>query len=124
MDFIKRWFIFQWNALIIKIYYFSNKLIKNIPDPCNGKEDYQSFIIKKNKKSGKQSDKNTYQPETFDTVDIKSFTTKHANTSHKLSRTIRQAQKLDSNRSLYSGRKKVNFFERKKFNKNKTGTWI
>ena len=89
MDFIKRWFIFQWNALIIKIYYFSNKLIKNIPDTL-----------------------------------LKSFITKHENTSHKLSKTIRQAQKLDSNRSLYSGRKKVNFFERKKFNKNKTRTRI
>ena len=35
---------------------------------------------------------------------------KHANTSHKLSKTIKQAQKLGFNSSLYSDRKKMNFF--------------
>ena len=44
---------------------FSNKLIKIIPDPCNGKEHYQSFIIKENKKSAKQSEIITYQPKSF-----------------------------------------------------------
>ena len=110
MDFLKRWVIIQWNHLIEKIYCFANKLIKNVPDPCNAKQQYQPLIIKKNEKLVKQSDKVTSQPETFDTVDIKSFIAKHTNISHKLSKTIRQAQKLDSNSSLYSDRKKVNFF--------------
>ena len=65
---------------------------------------------KKNEKLVKQSDKGQYQPETFDTVDIKSFIAKHANISYKLSKTIRQAQELGSNSSLYSDRKKINFY--------------
>ena len=38
----------------------TNKLIKNIPDPCNAKEYYKSFIIKGNRKSVKQSKIITY----------------------------------------------------------------
>ena len=34
-----------------------NKLMKNISDPRNAKERYQSFIIKKNRKSVNQSEK-------------------------------------------------------------------
>ena len=34
-----------------------NKLMKNISDPRNAKEHYQSFIIKKNRKSVNQSEK-------------------------------------------------------------------
>ena len=49
------------------------KLIKNIPHLCNAKEHSQSFIIKKNGKSIKESLKITDQPQTFDTVDVKSF---------------------------------------------------
>ena len=108
MDFIKRWVIIHWNPLIEKIYCFTNKLIKNVPDPWNAKQQYQSLIIKK--AIVKQSDKVTYQPETFDTVDVKSFIAKHENISHKLSKTITQAHKLDSNSSLYSDRTKVIFF--------------
>ena len=33
----------------------ANKLIKNIPDPCNPKEHYQSFIIKEKQKTSKTS---------------------------------------------------------------------
>ena len=33
----------------------ANKLIKNIPDPCNAKEHYQSFIIKEKQKTSKTS---------------------------------------------------------------------
>ena len=39
----------------------ANKLIKNIPDPCNAKEHYQSFVRKKIRKSLKQSETITYQ---------------------------------------------------------------
>ena len=52
-----------------------NKLIEEVPDPCNTKEHYVSFIRKKNRKSVKQSEIITYQPKTFDTVDIKSVIT-------------------------------------------------
>ena len=54
------------------------------PDPHNGKEHYQSFMIKKNK-SVKQSEIITYQPKTFqipNIVDIKSVITEHPETSH------------------------------------------
>ena len=69
---------------------FTNKLIEKTPDPCNVKEHYQSFIRKKNTKLVKQSKMITYQPKTFEKlniVDIKSVFTKHPKTSHKLFKT-------------------------------------
>ena len=82
-----------------------NKLIEKIPDPCNAKEHYQSFIRKKNKKKiVKQSELITYQPKTFEnaiTVYIKSVITKHPKISHKLSKTIRQAKKVGFNSSSF-----------------------
>ena len=64
----------------------------------------------KNKKSVKQSEIITDQRKTFDTVDIKSIITEHPKSSHKLSKTIRQAEKVDSDSSLYSDTKKVKMF--------------
>ena len=61
----------------------ANKLIRNIPDLCNAKEHYQSFIIKKNRKSVKQSEIITYQPKTSDIADIKSIIIENPKTSHK-----------------------------------------
>ena len=58
-----------------------------MPDPCNTKKHYQSFIRKKNKKSVKQSDIINYQPKTFENtnfVDIKSIITEYPKTSHRL----------------------------------------
>ena len=78
----------------------ANKLIENIPDPCNAKEHYQSFIRKKNKKQVKQSEIIIYQPKTVDIVDIKSIITEHPKNLHKLSKTIRQTEKVASNSSL------------------------
>ena len=46
----------------------ANKLIKNVSDPCNAKEHYQSFIIKKNRKPVKKSEIITYQPKTFQKI--------------------------------------------------------
>ena len=55
-------FINKWN-LLKKTYYllkhqekkdlqlFATKLAERIPDPCNAKEHYQSFLRKKNKTS-------------------------------------------------------------------------
>ena len=48
-----------------------------MPDPRNPKEHNQLFMRKKNRKSVKQSGVITYQPETFDTVHIKSVITEH-----------------------------------------------
>ena len=42
-----------------RLLLFTTKLIEKIPDPCNAKEQYQSFIRKKNKNSVKQL-KNNY----------------------------------------------------------------
>ena len=83
----------------------ANKLGRNIPDPRNATEHYQSLLIKKNRKSLKQSEIISYQPKTFENpniTDIKSVITEHPNTSHKLSKTIRQAEKVGSNSSVYS----------------------
>ena len=56
----------QWNTWKKKdLFFLENKLIEKIPDPCNAKEHYQSFIRKKNTKSVKQSRIITYQPENF-----------------------------------------------------------
>ena len=88
----------------------ANKLIESIPDPCNVKEHYQSFIRQKNRKSVKQSEIITYQLKTFEIVDIKPIVTEHPKTSHKLSKTIRQAVKVRSNSSLYSDTEKVKNF--------------
>ena len=59
----------------------------------------------------------TYQPKTFENpniFDIKSIITEHSKTSHKLSKTIRQTKKIDSDSSLYSDIKKVKIFQSKK----------
>ena len=82
----------------------ATKLTEKIP-----KGHYQSFIRKKNTKSVEQWDIITYQPKFFENlniVDIKSVITEHPKTSHKLSKTIRQAEKVGSNSSLYSDTKK------------------
>ena len=98
----------------------ANKLIEKVPDPRNAQERYESFLINKNRKSVKQSEIITYEPKTFDTVDIKSVIREHPKTSHKLSKSIREAEKVYSNSSLYSDTKKVKLFERKRHKKNKT----
>ena len=76
---------------------FSNKLIKNISDPRNAKDHYQSFIIKKNRKSVKQSDLIIYQLKNFDTADKKLVIKENSKPSNKLSKMISQAEKVISN---------------------------
>ena len=78
----------------------ANKLIQKVPDSCNAKEHYESFLRKKIRKSVKHSEIITNQPKTFDSVDIKSVIAEH-----KLSNTIRKDEKLDSNSSLSSDTK-------------------
>ena len=114
LDFLRKTVIIHWNSqknpdsLLL-----ANKLMEEIPDPLNAKEHYQSRIRKKNTKSVEIT-------ETFENpniVDIKSVITEHPETSHKLSKTIRQAEKLGSNSSWYSDTKKWKFFKRKKCKK-------
>ena len=82
-----------------KLLLLANKLIEKLPDPGNAKEHYESSFRNKNTKSVKQSRIITYQPKTSDTADIKSVITGHSKTlfeiklKHKLSKTIRQAEK-------------------------------
>ena len=73
----------------------ANKLIEEKLDARNAKEHYQSLVKKKNTKSVKHSEIITYQPKTFENpniVDIKSVITEQPKTSHKLFKTIRQAE--------------------------------
>ena len=87
----------------------ASKLIGKIPDARNAKEDNQSFTGNKNKNSVKQSEIITYQPKAFENlniVGIRPVITEHPNPSHKLCKTVRQVEKVDSNSSLYSDIKK------------------
>ena len=82
------------------LLFLASKFTEKIPNSHNAKEHYQSFLWKKNRKSVKQSNVITYQPKTFgnpNIVDIKSVTTERPETLHKLSKTIRQAEKVGSN---------------------------
>ena len=91
----------------------ANKLIEKVPNPHYAKEQYQSFIKKKNRKSVKQLEIITYQSETFENlniVDINSVTTERAKTLYKLSKTIGKSGTVGSNGSLYSDTKKVEKF--------------
>ena len=92
----------------------TNKLIEKVPHPRNAKEHYESFLMKKNRKSVKQSEIITYYPKTFDTVDIKSVITEHPETSHKLPNNIRPVEEVDPNDSLYSDIKKSENFLKEK----------
>ena len=82
----------------------ANQLIEKIPDHRNAKQHFYSIIKRKNRKSVKQSKTITYQTKTFENpnlLDIKLFViTEHPKTSHKLSKTIIQAEKVGSNRSF------------------------
>ena len=81
----------------------ANKLIEKVPDPYNAKKHYQSFIRKKSTNPAKQSEIITYQPKAFENpniVDIKSVIAEYPKTLHKLSRTLRNAEKVGSNSSF------------------------
>ena len=52
----------------------------------NAKEHYESFLRNKNRKSVKQSEIITYQPKTFETVNIKWYIIKHPKTSYEYPR--------------------------------------
>ena len=75
----------------------ATKLTKKITDATNAKQYCHSYLKRKNTKLVKASKIFTQQPNIFEnpnTVDIKSVTIQHPKTSHKLSRSIRQAKKV------------------------------
>ena len=91
----------------------ANKLIEKMSDSYNPKQHYQSFIRKTNTKPVKKLQIFTYQSKTFENssiVDIKPVITEHPKTLHKLSKTIREAEKVGSNSFLYSDTKKSKNF--------------
>ena len=95
------------------LLFLPNKFIGKISYRRNAKEHYQSFIRTKNRKSVKQSRIITYQPKNFENpniIDIKSVITEHPKTSYKLFKTIRQAEKVSFNSSLYNDTKKKKIF--------------
>ena len=76
------------------------KLTEKIPDCRSAKENYQTFVRKKNTKSVKQSKIITHTPKTFENpniVDTKSVITKHPKIWHKLPKTIRQSEQVGFN---------------------------
>ena len=96
-----------------RIIVACEEINRKISDPLNAKKHYQSFIRKEKIKSIKHWEIITYQPKAFENpniVDIKSVITEHPKDSHKLPKTIRQAQKVGSNSSLYSDIKKEKIF--------------
>ena len=86
----------------------------------NDKEYHSSHLKRKNAKLVKQSKILTQLLKAMEnpkTVDTKLVIIKHTSTSHKLSRTIMQAEKVskvgygkNSNSSLYNEAEKVEFF--------------
>ena len=77
-------------------------------------KNIMNHFYKKNQKIRKAIRNNHFQPKAFDAVDIKSDITEHPETSQNLPRTIRQAEKVSSNNSLYSDTKnRANFLNKK-----------
>ena len=71
--------------------------LEKILDARNAKEYYQSFLKNRTKKLVKRSKIITQQrniPENPNIIDIKSVDIEHSKTSHKLSKTKRQAKKV------------------------------
>ena len=90
---------------------FATKLTEKIPDPNNAKEYYQSYLSEKNTKLVKWSKIINQEPEALEnpSIVIKSVTIEHSKNSHKLSKAIRQDEKLsqegadkNSDSSLFS----------------------
>ena len=94
----------------------ANKSTEKTLHPHNAKEHYQSFIRKQNKTSVNQLKIITYQPKTFENLNVfdKSVITEHPKTFHKLLKTVKgQTEKVSqvgSNSCLYSDTKNKNTF--------------
>ena len=100
-----------------KLLSFATKLTEKIRDPSKSKECYQSYLTKKNKKLVKQSKVIAQQPNIIENpniADLKSSVIEHSKTSHKLSKTRKQAEKVLSiggaDNPIYTETKKVKIF--------------
>ena len=111
LNFIKKAVIIQWDTKKKNRFIIVHKQInRKTPDPHNADEYYQLFSRKKKRNSVKQIEIIIYQRKTFEnpnTVDIRLIITKYPNISHKLPKTIRQAEKVVFNSSLHNNRKKT-----------------
>ena len=100
LDFLRHTVIFNETLeKMIDLLSRTKKLIEKIHDPRNAKEHYQSFIKKKITKSGKQSEISTYQPKNFENPNIadrKSLIIEHPKNMYKLSKILRQVEKVSS----------------------------
>ena len=87
-----------------------------------------NHLSEKTHKISKTIRNNYLSTKTFENpnnVDIKSIITEHLKTSHKLSKTIKQAEKVGSNSSSYIlMQKKKKVFKRKKCKNNKMSTYF
>ena len=75
----------------------ATKLTEERPGPRNDKGTLPTFVKKEDTKSVKESKIMTQQPKTFENssiFNIWSVIIEHPKTSHKLSKTIRQAEKV------------------------------
>ena len=92
------------------------KLIEKIPGTSLAKVQYYQFIRKKKRNSAKQSEILNYQPKTFENpniADYKKVIAERPKISQKLSKTIRQAEKVGFNSYLSSDEKQRKIFKQK-----------
>ena len=104
----------------IDLLLLATKLIEKVPDATNAKQHYQAVLKNKNKKSVKRSKITTQQPKAIEKpniTELESVFTEHPKNFGKLSKTIRQAEKVsqvgsdkNSNSSLYSETKELKIF--------------
>ena len=88
----------------------ANKIKEKIPDSCNAKEHYQSYIYKKEKPKISNTIRNNYLSTKNIEAKIINQKPKYCWYQIKLTTTIRQAEKVSSNSSLYSDTKKIKHF--------------
>ena len=110
--------VIYWNVRKIEFALFATKLIKKKTlDASNAKECYQSYFKVKNKTLVKQPKITAYQPKTLENpnyVGIKSVIIEYIKTSHKLSKTIKQATNLSQVTSAKKNSYSPFYNERKK----------
>ena len=88
---------------------FCNQINKNMPDPTNPKEYYQSYLKRKDAKVLKRSKTITQQPKTLEIpniVDIKSVLIEHPKTGNVENVPLESGAGKNSDSPLYSETKK------------------
>ena len=85
------------NIQIKRCIIIFTQVNKKIPDPSNTKKYRESYLKRTSTELLKRSKINTQQPKKLEnqkTVDIKSVFIEHPKTSRKLSKAIREAEKV------------------------------